>query len=348
MESADDKFMRRCIELAMKAEGRTRPNPMVGSVIVHGDMIIGEGYHLRAGMSHAEVNAVNSVSDKGLLKESTLFVNLEPCSHFGKTPPCADLIIRFGIPRVVIGTGDTSARVNGEGIRKLMEAGCEVITGVLGEESRWLNRRFFTFHEKKRPYIILKWAETPDGFIDVVRTEDMEHRPTWISGKPERVLVHKWRSEEDAILAGAGTIRADRARLNVREWSGTDPVKIVLSSSGRLDQDAPVFTGKGVKMLFTHNPRAVIPGTETLILDEDRPSCFQVADYLYEKGIQSLFIEGGFEVLEHFISNGLWDEARVFTGKENFRQGIKGPELSGKLTGRHDFRGSTLLTYVNE
>ena len=197
MEEKDDiKFMRRCLDLAYKGKGLTYPNPMVGSVIEFDGKIVGEGYHFKAGGPHAEVNAINSVPVKTKLKYSTLYVTLEPCSHFGKTPPCADFIISNSIPRVVIGTIDTSEKVSGQGIARLREAGCEVITGVMEEECRWLNRRFFTFHEKKRPYIILKWAQSADRYIDIQRTKDNKAGPTWITGKPERILVHKWRASE--------------------------------------------------------------------------------------------------------------------------------------------------------
>jgi diaminohydroxyphosphoribosylaminopyrimidine deaminase/5-amino-6-(5-phosphoribosylamino)uracil reductase len=218
MEDTDnDIFMRRCLELASGAEGITYPNPMVGCVIVHENKIIGEGYHLKPGGPHAEVIAINSVPDKARLKASTLIVNLEPCSHFGKTPPCADFIISNSIPRVVIGTMDTSEKVSGRGIALLKDAGCEVISGVLEKECRWLNRRFFTFHEKKRPYIVLKWAQSADGYIDIQRSEDHKTGPNWITGKPEKVLVHKWRASEQAILVGAGTVNADDPKLDVQD-----------------------------------------------------------------------------------------------------------------------------------
>jgi diaminohydroxyphosphoribosylaminopyrimidine deaminase/5-amino-6-(5-phosphoribosylamino)uracil reductase len=232
VEAEVNIFMKRCLELASKAEGMTYPNPMVGSVIVHEGKIIGEGFHLKAGGPHAEVNAINSVSDKSKLKDSTLYVNLEPCSHFGKTPPCADLIIANSVPRVVIGTLDTSEKVSGQGLSRLKNAGCEVITGVLEKECRRLNRRFFTFHEKNRPYITLKWAQSADGYLDMIRTSDQNTGPNWITGNPERVLVHRWRAGEQAILVGAGTLRVDNPKLNVREWTGNNPLRLVLSSSG--------------------------------------------------------------------------------------------------------------------
>ena len=204
-ESTDNKFMKRCLDLAVRAEGMTYPNPLVGSVIVYEGVIIGEGYHLRAGAPHAEVNAINSVSDKLLLSKSTLYVSLEPCSHSGKTPPCADFIVSNNIPRVVVGTADTSSKVSGRGISRLKTAGCDVICGILEAECRSINRRFFTFHEKGRPYITLKWAQSADGYIDVPRNGKSKSKPAWITGKSERVLVHRWRASEQSILVGAHT-----------------------------------------------------------------------------------------------------------------------------------------------
>jgi diaminohydroxyphosphoribosylaminopyrimidine deaminase/5-amino-6-(5-phosphoribosylamino)uracil reductase len=347
-ETEDIKFMRRCLELASKAEGFTYPNPMVGSVIVYDGKILGEGYHLRAGELHAEVNAINSVSDKTKLKDSTLYVNLEPCSHFGKTPPCADFIISNGIPRIVIGTIDTSGKVSGKGVRKLRNAGCEVITGIIEEECRRLNRRFFTFHEKNRPYITLKWAQSADGYLDKLRTDNHKAEPTWITGNPERILVHKWRASEETILVGAGTVRADNPRLNVREWKGADPLRIILSSTGAVNDASYLYNTNGKVILFTHNSDADIPGGVKVVLEKNIPSSIQIARYLYASGIQSLFIEGGAEVLHHFISTGLWDEARIFTGKEYFNDGVKAPLIKGILFSKTRFSGSSLEIYLNE
>jgi riboflavin biosynthesis protein RibD len=345
-ETDDIKFMRRCLELAGKAEGLTYPNPMVGSVIVYDGKILGEGYHIRSGESHAEVKAINSVSDKAKLKLSTLYVNLEPCSHFGKTPPCADYIISNEIPRVVIGTIDTSNKVSGKGIKRLREAGCEVRTGVIEEECRRLNRRFFAFHEKRRPYITLKWAQSADGYLDIIRSEDHKTEPTWITGKPERVLVHKWRASEQAILVGAGTVRADNPRLDVREWQGPNPLKLILSGSGSLSKGSSLNNTNNKIVVFTHNSNADIPDTEKVILKEDVPSSIQISEFLYSSAIQSLFIEGGVEVLNHFISNGLWDEARIFTGEEYFKEGPKAPMIKGKLFSKTVFSGSSLEIYL--
>jgi diaminohydroxyphosphoribosylaminopyrimidine deaminase / 5-amino-6-(5-phosphoribosylamino)uracil reductase len=346
METEDIKFMRRCLDLASKAEGLTYPNPLVGSVVVYEGKILGEGYHLKSGESHAEVSAINSVTDKGKLSLSTLYVNLEPCSHFGKTPPCADFIISNKIPRVVIGTIDTSAKVSGKGIKKLLDAGCEVKTGVIEEECRWLNRRFFTYHEKKRPYITLKWAQSADRFIDIIRSENHKQQPTWITGKPERVLVHKWRAAEQAILVGAGTVRADAPRLNVREWKGHDPLKLILSSSGSLSTGSSLLNSAGNVIVFTHNRDVEFTDVTKVLLEDNEPASVQIAEYLFSSGIQSLFIEGGAKVLNHFISTGLWDEARIFTGEIFFNAGVKAPVLKGSLFSKKVFSGSSLEIYL--
>ncbi|HPT20444.1 MAG TPA: bifunctional diaminohydroxyphosphoribosylaminopyrimidine deaminase/5-amino-6-(5-phosphoribosylamino)uracil reductase RibD [Bacteroidales bacterium] len=346
-EKDDIKFMKRCLELASKAEGLTYPNPLVGSVIVNGGKIIGEGYHLKAGGPHAEVNAINSVQDKSKLKTSTLYVNLEPCSHFGRTPPCADLIVSEGIPRVVIGTIDTSAKVSGKGMTRLKDAGCEVISGVVEEGCRRLNRRFFTFIEKKRPYITLKWAQSADGYLDIRRPENAGKKPTWISGKPERVLVHKWRSEEEAILVGAGTVRADDPKLNVRDWAGNDPVKIILSNSGMFGNELSMIKTGSKLIVFTTNMGADIPGAIKVKLTDDIPSAQQITRYLFNNGIQSLLVEGGAMVLDHFTSVGLWDEARIFTGRTFFNEGVKAPLLTGKIISEENFDTSLLSIYVN-
>ena len=345
-ETDDIKFMKRCLDLASKAEGFTYPNPMVGAVVVHDDKIIGEGFHLKPGGPHAEVIAINAVSDKAKLKSSTLYVSLEPCSHFGKTPPCADLIISCSIPRVVIGTIDTSEEVSGEGIKKLKNAGCKVTTGVCVAECRWLNKRFFTFHEKKRPYITLKWAQSSDGYIDVLRTNGHKTEPNWITGNPERVLVHKWRASEQSILVGAGTIRADNPLLNVREWKGSDPIRIILSGSGVIKNYSFVNQASSKVIMFTHNLDTDIQNVQKVKLDKDKSSSEQISRYLFNAGIQSVFIEGGAQVLNHFISSGFWDEARVFSGDKLFSAGIKAPVIKGSLLSHDVFSGSILNIYL--
>jgi len=347
-ESDDIKFMTRCIDLARCAEGMTYPNPLVGSVIVHNGVIIGEGCHMRAGEAHAEVEAINSVKKKNLLGESTLYVNLEPCSHFGRTPPCADRIVNEGIKRIVIGCADTSAKVSGRGIARLREAGREVIAGVLEEESRWLNRRFFTFHEKSRPYIILKWAESSDGFIDIEREEGVNIEPTWITGKSERVLVHRWRAGEQAILAGGKTLRADNPQLNVRLWKGHDPLRLILTASGLADGDLKVFNDNGTNIVFTFNENISFNNSELVVLERDISSAHQVVLFLFGKGIQSLIVEGGTDTINHFVDEGLWDEARIFTGSTSFGGGVRAPARKGRHLRAEKFGNSTLDLYVNE
>ena len=348
-ETDDIKFMRRCVELARKAEGMTYPNPLVGSVIVNKGKIEGEGFHRIAGSPHAEVIAINSVADKTILKTSTLYVNLEPCYHFGKTPPCADFIISNGIPKVVVGTIDTSNKVSGKGLARLREAGCEVISGILEEECRELNRRFFTFHEKRRPYITLKWAQSADGFLDLIRHRDYKAEPNWITGKAERVLVHKWRATEQAILVGAGTIRADNPRLNVREWKGNNPVRIILCGSGSLPKKLAMCEDLGTNIIFTNHPEKInIPGPVVVKLNNNKPVAQEISEYLFRSGIQALFIEGGAKVLNHFISSGFWDEARIFYGKALFKDGIKAPEIQGKVFSQTNFSHSSLRILLND
>ncbi len=347
-EKSHIKFMQRCLDLAGKAAGMTYPNPLAGCVIVHGDLIIGEGYHRKAGSDHAEVIAVNSVSDHNLLKDSTLYVNLEPCSHFGRTPPCADMIISKGIRKVVVGTIDTSGKVSGRGVAKLRDAGCQVVSGVLEDKCRWINRRFFTFNEKKRPYIILKWAQSADRFLDYTRKKDHLNKPVWITGEAERILVHKWRTEEQAILAGAGTIRADNPLLNVRVWKGKDPVRIILSSSGLISAEAALFRQEGRNIVFTQNADAEFDNSEIVKLDSGKNSESQVLEYLFASDIQSVIIEGGADVLRQFISTGLWDEARIFNGLENFKEGVKAPEITGKMVSHIRFSRSVLDQILNK
>lgn len=340
--------MRRCLELAVRAEGMTYPNPLVGSVIVHDGVIIGEGYHLQAGKAHAEVNAINSVNDKSLLCKSTLYVSLEPCSHTGKTPPCSEFIISNHIPKVVVGTIDTSKKVSGSGMSSLMASGCEVLTGVLEQECRRMNRRFFTSHEKNRPYITLKWAQSTDGFIDIKREKDHPSGPNWITGKPEQVLVHKWRAEEEAILVGAGTIRNDKPALNVRHWNGNNPLRIILTKSGDLKKYLSKNETHGIIITYTGKLNEDIGRAKGLKLKENIPSSIQVIEYLNNIGIQSLLVEGGAEVISHFIENGLWDEARIFTGNVLFNDGIKAPSIKGKFYYKSVFEKSRLKVFLKE
>ena len=248
----------------------------------------------------------------------------------------------------MIGTTDTSKKVSGEGLARLRNEGCKVISGVLEDECRKLNRRFFSFHEKRRPYITLKWAQSADGFLDIQRYEGHKTEPTWITGKPERILVHKWRASEQAILVGAGTIRADDPGLNVREWEGPDPIKMILSSSGSFKKESILNETNSATVVFTHNRDANIANSIIVRLNDTEPSSLQIAGYLFNSDIQSLLIEGGAKILNHFISTGLWDEARIFTGGKHFNSGVKAPVIGGKLLSRTDFSGSYLKIYLKE
>lgn len=344
----DEVYILRCIELARKGFGKTRQNPLVGSVIVHNDRIIGEGYHTFFGGPHAEVNAINSVRDKQLLSQSTLYVNLEPCSHFGKTPPCSLLIRDLKIPRVVIGSSDSNPEVSGHGIRILKESGTEVITGIKEEECRFLNRRFYTFHEKKRPYIVLKWAQSKDGFIDIKRTPGSERIPVWISNQTARILVHKWRAEEIAIMAGTNTILIDDPGLNVRDWPGESPLRIVPDKNGRLFENLKVFNGRSKTLIFTSLNKADFENIVYIRIPKELFTFATILEDLRTKNVLSILVEGGAILLKHILESGLWDEARVFTGNINFRDGVKSPVIERKANEQLFYRGNLLSIYLSE
>lgn len=342
--------MYRCLQLANNALGNTYPNPLVGSVIVYKGKIIGEGYHRKAGEPHAEINAINSVKDKSLLKNSTLYVNLEPCAHYGKTPPCAVKIAEIGIPNVVIGTIDTTSKVNGKGVNILKNAGVNVITSILEKESRWLNRRFFTFHEKKRPYIILKWAQTIDGFIAPEQNIRTNIEPYWITGKSERTLVHKWRSQEQAILIGRKTLEYDNPQLNTRLWTGNNPLPIVLGKNFNFNQNNKLLDKTRNTLIISDIQGGLSESFKTFVKNcekKDLVDC--VLDYLYRRSIQSLIVEGGAFTHQQFIDKNLWDEARIFIGKKFFENGTKVALLKNKsLILQKQFRESNLFFFKNE
>ena len=319
-------YMKRCIELAKNGLGTTYPNPLVGSVIVHNGKIIGEGWHKKAGEPHAEVHAVNSVKDRSLLKEATIYVSLEPCSHFGKTPPCCDLIIANKIPNVVIGTIDPFAKVAGNGIKKLVESGKNVTIGVLEDECNELNKRFFTFHQKKRPYIILKWAETADGFIAPISRE--EKSPVWITNSYSRQLVHKWRTEEQAILVGTNTVLEDNPKLDARDFKGNNPIRIVWDKSNKITEEFHIKNGIIPTFFLTESKNLTekqnIYYKNTIF---DTLLAKRTLDILYEENIQSVIVEGGSQTLQTFIDANLWDEARVFVSENSFNEGVISPKL---------------------
>ena len=323
----NEKYIRRCIELARNGLGTTYPHPLVGSVIVYDGKIIGEGWHKKSGESHAEVNAVKAVKDKSLLKKATIYVSLEPCSHFGKTPPCCDLIIKNNIPNVVIGTVDPNVKVAGNGIKKLIEAGIHVTVGVLEEECNALNKRFFTFHKKKRPFIVLKWTESQDGFI--APTEKLEKKPVWITNQYSRQLVHKWRTEEQAILVGTQTAIDDNPKLNARDWSGKNPIRLVIDQNNRIEKNNHIFDNQAVTIVFSKSIDTIKKeNTIFEILDFEKNIAEQIVQILYQHQIQSVIIEGGRQTLQTFIDANLWDEARVFVGSIKFKEGTQAPTLA--------------------
>lgn len=346
-----EKYMRRCIELGKKALGSSSPNPMVGSVITHKNKIIGEGFTSRYGGPHAEVNAINSVAHKSLLNEATLYVTLEPCAHYGKTPPCAELIIKSNLRKVVIGIQDPNTIVSGSGIKKLKEAGIEVLTGVLEDECRKHHKRFLTFQEKQRPYILLKWAETKDGFI----APDNEKRkanpqPYWISNSYARQRVHQWRSEEQAILVGTNTVLADNPRLDVRFWEGTSPVRIIIDRTLKLPADLNIYDKSTRTIILTQfeDKTKFQEGPEYGIIDFEKNMAEEICRILFEKNITSVLVEGGAETLATFLNSGLWDEARIIIGDAAFGSGTKAPYLEGKMMSTEIIGSNTIKRFLND
>lgn len=323
-----EKFMQRCLDLALNGLGSTYPNPLVGCVIVLEGNIIGEGWHQKAGGPHAEVNAVNSVKDNTILSQATLYVNLEPCSHYGRTPPCADLIISKKIKRVVIGVVDSNEKVSGRGIARLEKNGIEVISGILEEECRELNRRFFTFHEKERPYIILKWAQSADGYIFPDPEEARKGEPLWISNAYSRQRVHEWRAQEASILVGKNTVLQDNPRLNTRDFKGHPIIRMVIDQRLGMPKDRHILDNSCDTIVFNALKDEVRGKVNYVKLDFSYEVLDQMMHYLYQNNIQSLIVEGGAITLNEFLQADLWDEARVFSGVKEFKGGIKAPKLS--------------------
>jgi diaminohydroxyphosphoribosylaminopyrimidine deaminase / 5-amino-6-(5-phosphoribosylamino)uracil reductase len=334
--SSDEVYMRRVFQLARLGKGSVSPNPLVGCIIVRKGQIIGEGWHRKYGEAHAEVNAIDSVTDKNQLIDGTVFVNLEPCSHFGKTPPCADLLVKHKVKRVVISNLDTNPLVSGGGVRKLREAGIEVVTGILANEGRHLNRRFFTYMEQKRPYIILKWAQTSDGFIARANYDSK-----WISNEYSRQVVHKWRAHEDAILVGNRTAAHDNPSLTVRDWTGRNPLRVVIDRFLKLDDHLNLFDGSQKTFcynLLKHEEHSNL----SLIRVDENDFLLDMLHHLWQNKIQSLIVEGGTTMLNLFLQNNLWDEARVFISPRNFHKGIAAPLIHGQTIRRHQLGDDAL------
>ena len=333
--------MQHCLELAQKGAGYVAPNPMVGSVIVHKDKIIGEGYHTKYGAAHAEVEALNSVSEKDLLKDSTLYVSLEPCNHQGKTPPCTKAILEANVPSIVVGTRDPNPKVSGTGILQLKSKGVEVLEDILKVECEDLNRRYFTFVTKKRPYIILKWAQTGDGYI----ARD-DYSSKWISSEESRKLVHNWRSEEAAIMVGTNTAVYDNPSLTVREVEGLNPLRVVLDKNLRIPKTHNIFTDGDQTVVFNADEDDEQGQTRYIKIPFDN-TLNEILEALYSMDVLSLFVEGGAGLLSSFIAENLWDEARVFISNQKFGTGIKAPILSADLKATENISSDTLNIFRN-
>lgn len=340
--SIDEQYMSRCIELAKLAAGQVAPNPMVGAVLVYEDKIIGEGYHKKYGEPHAEVNCINSVlaENKDLIEKSTIYVSLEPCSHYGKTPPCVDLIIKNKIKKIVIGCKDIYKEVAGKGIEKLKNSGAEVIVDILENECKDLNKRFFTFHQKNRPYIILKWAQSANGKIGSLSGERI-----LISNDYSNRLVHKWRSDEAAILVGTNTALKDNPSLTTRLWEGNNPIRIVIDKENNLPSTLEVFNHEANTIIFNLYKDSIENNLQFIKL-EASGLLEQILHSLFELNIQSVLIEGGSKTLQSFIDAGLWDEARIITNEEMMiENGIAAPELYGAVLENQERYFSDLISY---
>ena len=336
------------MQIAKNGIGTTRPNPSVGAVIVYQNKIIGEGFTSPHGENHAEVNAINAVENKSLLKEATIFVTLEPCSHFGKTPPCADLIVKHQLKQVVIGCLDSNSLVAGKGVFHLENAGINVIVGVLETECRMHHKRFFTVQENKRPYIILKWAETKDGFVAPIAKNEI--KPIFISNTYSQQLVHKLRSAEHAILVGTKTVLADNPKLNIRSWSGENPIRVVLDNTLRIPKNSNIFDGSTKTIIITSAKNKNIVSSNNLIFEEidfSKNIAKQVCEVLSKYQIQSLIVEGGTQTLQSFIDEKLWDEAIVFVGNTSFVKGVRSPIITKEF--KEEFIESDVLKrYTND
>ena len=332
----DEKYMMRCIQLAQNGKLGAAPNPMVGAVVVCDGRIIGEGYHAKCGEAHAEVNAINSVKNESLLRRSTLYVSLEPCAHYGKTPPCAKLIVSKGIPKVVIGCQDPFGKVAGKGIEILKQAGCEVVVDVLEKACQDLNKAFFTVQLKHRPFITLKWAQSADGFMDVERNDG---EPVKLSSPLTQLIAHKRRAEHQAIIVGTQTARLDNPSLNVRDWCGPQPLRIVIDKNLTLPRHLHLFDGSQPTLVVTEK-NETIAGAMTLQVDFNQSILPQLMEELQRRNIQSLLVEGGSKLLQSFIDEGLWDEAYVEHCPQVLGHGILSPSL---INPKKSFKKSLIM-----
>ena len=336
----DEKYMRRALQLARLGAGHTSPNPMVGAVIVGPDgTIIGEGWHRQCGQGHAEVNAVASVRDAKLLKNSTIYVTLEPCSHYGKTPPCARLLIEKGIPRVVVGCLDPFKEVSGRGVAMLREAGIEVVVGMLEKECRELNRRFMTAHSLGRPWVQLKWAQTADGYIAL--PPEAGENPLHMSTPVTMRLMHRQRSLCDAIVVGAATARIDNPSLTTRYWPGKSPLRVVLSRNLSMGDNLNLLTDGLPTIVYNNTKNETVGAVEYVVMDTSTPHAW--LEDLYSRGVTSVMVEGGTQVLQYLIDAGMWDEARIETSPRRVGQGVQAPIIDGPVTSREVIDGNTII-----
>lgn len=332
--------MQRCLQIAAKGFGHTRSNPLVGCVVLHENIIISEGYHKGFGMAHAEVEALKNITDATILNNCTVYVNLEPCSHQGKTPPCADFLISKGVKKIVIGTMDPNPVVAGNGIKKLKAAGVEISVDVLISECMELNKRFFTFHTKKRPYIILKWAQSKDGFIAPINQTAIFR----LTNSATNILVHQWRSHEMGILVGRNTVEKDNPELTVRHIEGENPVRIIIDPHNKLSEENSVFNNQAKTLVF-NNAKNETKETVEWIKLTSKNIVEELLQKLYERNIISVLIEGGKNTLESFINQSLWDEARIFKTPIILNEGIMAPAIEGKCVGE-SFIESDQLIYL--
>ena len=344
-------FMQRCLELAALGNGKVAPNPLVGAVLVVDNKIIAEGYHQNFGGAHAEVNAINAVADQSLLSKATLYVNLEPCAHFGKTPPCADLVINSGIREVVVAQVDPFEKVAGNGIAKMQAAGIEVHVGLMEAEAKWLNRRFIHFVTHKKPYVILKWAQTMSGYIapyaHQMSKEAFEEK-RHITGLLVQKQVHKWRTEETAILVGRNTVVTDNPALNARAWLGKNPLRIVVDRMLKLDHSYKVFDGQTPTWIVNSMKAESLPNLEYVYFEPTENWTDVLLNKMYHAGHQSLIIEGGSSILNHVIASNLWQEAQVFYTPKHFKDGVPAPHISGQLTETFELDQSVFKRYTND
>lgn len=338
----DEQYMQRCLDLALQGLGNVAPNPMVGCVIVHEGKIIGEGYHQQYGTPHAEVNAINAVRDESLLKNATLYVNLEPCAHFGKTPPCARLIVSKNIQKVVIGSYDPNPKVAGKGIQLLRENGVEVVTEILKPKADFLNRRFLTFYTQHRPYIILKWAQSKDGFLAPATPQ-----PYWLTNESSKKLVHKWRTEEPAIMVGSNTVVADDPELTARLWAGKNPLRVTIDRQLTLPASKKIFNSSAPTLVFNRDRTSKNATTEYIKIDFSEPVLPQIMHELYQRNILSMVVEGGVATLNSFIQEKRWDEARIFTTEHLLLAGLKAPAIHGATLSELAIEKDRLTVLIN-